>query len=99
MPESTTATYRPLVSVIIPTFNRTRYIASAIDSVASQTAPVHEIIVVDDGSDRSHQQVLAGLADRFPNICLHHLPENKGSFSRKKSRPGCLHRRLYPLFR
>lgn len=38
------------VSAVIPTFNRRQYIKRAIDSVLSQTVPVDEVIVVDDGS-------------------------------------------------
>lgn len=40
----------PTVSVIIPTFNRQEQLASALDSVMSQTVKLHEIVVVDDGS-------------------------------------------------
>lgn len=41
---------KPLVSVIIPTYNRTRQTMAAIDSVLKQTHPNLEVIVVDDGS-------------------------------------------------
>lgn len=41
----------PLVSVIIPTYNRPELLQEAIESVMSQTYPHKEIIVVDDGSD------------------------------------------------
>lgn len=39
------------VSVIIPAFNAERYIADAIKSVLSQSIPVHQLIVVNDGSN------------------------------------------------
>lgn len=40
----------PRFSVIIPAFNAAMTLARAIDSVRAQSWPVHEIIVVDDGS-------------------------------------------------
>lgn len=38
------------ISAVIPAYNAERYISDAIESILSQTAPVDEIIVVDDGS-------------------------------------------------
>lgn len=38
------------ISVIIPSYNRSKWVFRAIDSVIEQTYPVFEIILVDDGS-------------------------------------------------
>ncbi len=41
----------PLVSVCLPTFNRPRLLAQALESLRSQDYPNFEVLLVDDGSD------------------------------------------------
>jgi len=43
--------YNPLVSIIIPVFNGSNYLAEAIESAISQTYKNIEIIVINDGSN------------------------------------------------
>jgi glycosyltransferase involved in cell wall biosynthesis len=44
------------VSAVLPCYNGERWLEEALDSIHAQTRPVHEIIVVDDGStDRSRE--------------------------------------------
>jgi glycosyltransferase involved in cell wall biosynthesis len=62
----------PLVSVIIPVYNRERYLAEAIESVFAQTYPAIELIVIDDGSSDGS----AKIANRYPLI--YHFQPNAG---------------------
>ena len=48
----------PLVSVIIPTYNRGWIVQEAIDSVLDQDFRDYELIVVDDGSDDNTREML-----------------------------------------
>ncbi|MFA6957679.1 MAG: glycosyltransferase [Thermoanaerobaculia bacterium] len=52
-------TNAPLVSVIIPTWNRCTYLAETIDSVLAQDHPAVEVIVVNDGSTDATAESLA----------------------------------------
>lgn len=55
------------ISVIIPNYNPRAQIFRAIDSALAQTAPVDEIIVVDDGSaDGAAEAVRARYGSRIP---------------------------------
>lgn len=40
----------PLISVILPVFNRPEYLSEAIESILNQSFPDFELIIIDDGS-------------------------------------------------
>jgi glycosyltransferase involved in cell wall biosynthesis len=50
-PYITARTNVPAVSIIVPTFNRTAFIATAIQSVFAQSFVDWELLIADDGSD------------------------------------------------
>lgn len=65
------------VSAIIPCFNAETTIERAILSVVSQTIPVFEIIVVNDGSTDNTGRLLEGFKSDYPQLKVIHQ-ENKG---------------------
>jgi len=58
----------PLVSVIIPTYNRSRFLGEALDSALNQTYKGMEILVVDDGSTDGTSQLVRKYGPRIRYI-------------------------------
>lgn len=56
---------RPLVSVVIPTYQRAHYLGGAIDSALQQADADVEVIVVDDGSTDETADVARSYGDRI----------------------------------
>jgi glycosyltransferase involved in cell wall biosynthesis len=51
----------PQVSVIVPTFNRRRFLQPAVESVFAQTYTDWELVIADDGSDEETQAYLSSI--------------------------------------
>jgi hypothetical protein len=54
----------PVVSVVLPTFNRLSFLRAAVDSVFAQTFADWELIIADDGSDEATRAYLQSLEGR-----------------------------------
>jgi len=67
------------VATVIPVRNRAKFIARALNSVASQTYRSAEIIVVDDASTDGTPEIVLNLAKEIPNINLITLQQNVGA--------------------
>ena len=65
-----------MISVVLPTFNGSRYVREAIASVLAQTHQALELIVVDDGSTDDTPSILASYADSRMRVIRH--PQNAG---------------------
>ncbi|MCK5342735.1 MAG: glycosyltransferase family 2 protein, partial [Candidatus Heimdallarchaeota archaeon] len=51
----------PLISIIIPTYNREKLILNALDSIFNQTFQDYEILIIDDASTDNTEQVIKEL--------------------------------------
>ena len=67
----------PVVSVIIPTYNRKQTISRAIESILNQTYQDFEIIIVDDGSTDGTDVAIHSFTD--PRIRYTHHEHNRGA--------------------
>jgi len=52
----------PLISIVVPVYNREQFIGATIDSVRSQTVAVWELVIFDDGSTDGTASVVEGYA-------------------------------------
>lgn len=68
-----------VVSVIIPTYNRAKSLARALDSVFAQKEVLFEVIVVDDGST---DDTKALIEQQYPTVCYHYQSQQGVSAAR-----------------
>lgn len=74
----------PLVSIIIPTFNRQQLIGETLDSVLAQSYHNWECIIVDDGSKDNTKQIISSYSEKDARIKFYHRPK-----ARKKGASAC----------
>ncbi len=67
----------PLISIIIPTYNRAHLISRTLDSVLAQTYINWECIVVDDGSTDETEQLLTEYCNNDNRFQYHNRPVDR----------------------
>ena len=67
-----------LVSVIVPTFDRGAMVGQALESIACQTYPDIEIVVIDDGSTDNTREVIDRFVRRNSRPVTFFRQENRG---------------------
>lgn len=76
----------PLVSVVIPTYNRPEFLPGAVETVLGQTHGECEVVVVDDGSETDYaSDVVASYDDRSTPVRLVTHADNKGLSAARNS--------------
>ncbi|MBL7950707.1 MAG: glycosyltransferase [Flavobacteriales bacterium] len=68
-----------LVSVVVPSYNKGRYLREMVASVQRQSHAEWEMLFVDDASNDGTREVIAELAAADPRIKLHLQEQNAGA--------------------
>lgn len=71
----------PLVSILIPCYNKAEYLAETLHSAANQTYGFVEIVVIDDGSTDSSPQIVEEFKRANPNKQIKFLTKQNGGIS------------------
>jgi glycosyltransferase involved in cell wall biosynthesis len=69
----------PRVTVVMPVYNRERFVDEAIASVIAQDCADFELLIVDDGSTDRTPEILRAWAQRDPRIAVLTSPRNQGN--------------------
>lgn len=69
----------PFFSVVMPAYNASKYIKESIQSILDQSFDDWELVVVDDCSTDSTNEVVRRLMEKAGRIKLHRLPHNSGA--------------------
>ncbi|MBD1373127.1 glycosyltransferase family 2 protein [Hazenella sp. IB182357] len=70
----------PLVSVLIPTFNRPKWFREALNSVLAQTYSNIEIVICDDSTNDDTERLIQKYLREFPQIKYYHNETRLGQF-------------------
>ncbi len=86
-------TEMPLVSVIVPNYNHSAYLADRLESIYNQTYPNFEVILLDDRSTDNSREILMEYANRYPEKTIVDFNEVNGGKVFKQWNKGIDHAR------
>jgi glycosyltransferase involved in cell wall biosynthesis len=75
----------PAVSIILPTFNRAKFLPEALASITRQVWTDWELIVVDDGGTDKSNDLIACLTHGWKQPVRYIYQENQGPFGARNT--------------
>jgi glycosyltransferase involved in cell wall biosynthesis len=75
----------PKVSIILPTYNRARFLPEAFASIQQQSFTDWELIVVDDGSTDDTELIVGEWARRLPRPVRYVKQNNRGAYGARNT--------------
>ena len=71
--------YRPLISVVVASYNYERFLPKTLDSILNQTYKKYEVIIVDDGSKDNSVELIKKYTKKYKNF---HLYQHEGGINK-----------------
>lgn len=75
----------PTVSIVLPTYNRAKFLPQAFASIRSQTFTDWELIVVDDGGKDNTHELVESLAGTIKQSVSYVYQENQGAYGARNT--------------
>lgn len=75
----------PTVSIILPTFNRAKFLPEAFAAIASQKSTDWELVIVDDGSTDGTRDLVPQLAADFGQPVRYVFQKNQGAYGARNT--------------
>ena len=63
------------LSVVVPVYNKLKYVEPCLESILEQDIESFEVIAVDDGSTDGSGDVCDEMAKQYPNLRVLHVPK------------------------
>ena len=79
------ASAAPVVSVLLPTYNRAPFLPAALDAIAGQTFTDWELVVVDDGSVDDTKAIIEAFAVRVVQPVTYVRQDNAGAYAARNT--------------
>ncbi len=70
----------PKISIVIPSFNKVKFIGKTIESIINQNYPRFEIIIMDGGSTDGTLKVISNYAGKYPQVIRYISKKDKGQW-------------------
>lgn len=70
---------RPLISVLVTSYNYEQYLAQTLDSILAQTYKNYEVVIVDDGSKDNSVELIDKYTKKYSNF---HLYQHEGGINK-----------------
>lgn len=70
----------PKISIVVPSFNKTKYIGKTLESIITQDYNNFEVIIIDGGSTDGTLKVIEKYAKKYPNLIKYQSKKDKGQW-------------------